>query len=547
MDAWLTSDPKNIVVVHCLAGKGRTGVVIACYLLFSGFLFAKHSAQSDRDPLASNQTILLPSPAEMTARVLMHFRKMRGEGVRHPSQERIVRYFSRVIHDALVRRENLQREQLAPASIPTHSTRYHLSVSNNTKSRGATPASASVIDDARNSLEIHTPPNSKVGTYSGISNDLDSEEAPTSPVLTGDMDKFLVPTTNLTIPSPTLDSDPTDTNGDPTTNASTPASTFPTLPSNHTPSAPAISVSRPNLISLPYSQKNSVAISRATLGSLNQLRVLPLPPHTPLLIRSIRMYGIPMVPGGVTPILKIQSTPYQGDIAERQTFYCSYPFYARTLLNASASSLSITSGPAADTHEELDVSTNPVLQNKIMGGTYSANQSSRLLDHMFPSENGLDTSGYAPPTYHYVPGHVSHSPITFPIPPTGVLVFGDILLTVTAFPCSTEICRAAAHVWFVKEEAKDRESLQSDEMKVQDQRKSAASMVLPAYQSLRSTGSRVPSLESSASQSLGADPRTEETKLYRYVFQQYDFDIEKVGQAQFPLPPGTYIEILFEA
>jgi protein-tyrosine phosphatase len=36
---WLLADPLNIIAVHCLAGKGRTGTVIASYLLYCG-LFA---------------------------------------------------------------------------------------------------------------------------------------------------------------------------------------------------------------------------------------------------------------------------------------------------------------------------------------------------------------------------------------------------------------------------------------------------------------------------------------------------------------------------
>lgn len=96
MHSWLNANSDNIVVVHCIAGKGRTGVVISSYLLWSG-------------------------KQETTRDALDFFAEQRSEraiGVQYPSQQRVVKYFEQAIKTSPT--QSPQAPELVLAKIVVH-------------------------------------------------------------------------------------------------------------------------------------------------------------------------------------------------------------------------------------------------------------------------------------------------------------------------------------------------------------------------------------------------------------------------------------------
>jgi len=92
VDRWLGQNSKNIAAIHCKAGKGRTGVMICCYLLHRG----RFSNSSD---------------------VLNYYALARTNncrGVTIPSQQRYVGYYSDLIRFRL---------QYKPSTLLLHSIR----------------------------------------------------------------------------------------------------------------------------------------------------------------------------------------------------------------------------------------------------------------------------------------------------------------------------------------------------------------------------------------------------------------------------------------
>lgn len=100
IDGWLQVDPENVAVVHCKGGKGRTGLVICCWLIYSAICLHPDEALT----------------------MFAEKRSSTGRGVKQPSQKRYIEYFySLLVTDmpVVTRVMEMKRVMIGPFSEGT--------------------------------------------------------------------------------------------------------------------------------------------------------------------------------------------------------------------------------------------------------------------------------------------------------------------------------------------------------------------------------------------------------------------------------------------
>jgi protein-tyrosine phosphatase len=97
MESWLSADPENVAIVHCLTGRGRTVTVLACFLAWVGEFETATEALS----------------------FVCEQRHVEMERVVIPSQIRYVHYFCNVMAGTKPRSEPLLLERVIVNTIPT--------------------------------------------------------------------------------------------------------------------------------------------------------------------------------------------------------------------------------------------------------------------------------------------------------------------------------------------------------------------------------------------------------------------------------------------
>ncbi len=84
MHSFLGAHPKNVVAVHCKAGKGRTGCAISAYLVHAGLCASANEALNmfGKARTLNNKGVTIPSQM----RYVHYFETERREGARRPAK-----------------------------------------------------------------------------------------------------------------------------------------------------------------------------------------------------------------------------------------------------------------------------------------------------------------------------------------------------------------------------------------------------------------------------------------------------------------------------
>lgn len=96
MHQWLCTHRDNVITVNCKAGKGRTGTLICCYLIYSGRF------QSAKEALDYYK----------------YKRFLKGGGVTQPSQVRYVHYFAGIFEERVKSPSVVYLEEICIKTVP---------------------------------------------------------------------------------------------------------------------------------------------------------------------------------------------------------------------------------------------------------------------------------------------------------------------------------------------------------------------------------------------------------------------------------------------
>ena len=127
LHAFLQEDSSNVSAVHCKAGKGRTGVMICAYLVYSRVFFTGEEAM----------------------KFYGRQRTKNGKGVTIPSQRRFVNYYASILNSTMPPTKQLKPGRIT-LSLPGKAARTNFVIAMSTRRQSA-PSEGKELE-----IEIHT-------------------------------------------------------------------------------------------------------------------------------------------------------------------------------------------------------------------------------------------------------------------------------------------------------------------------------------------------------------------------------------------------------